>query len=68
MGFVTDESGDSVTIRDIASVEHQFKKSDIVRRDTMPTSLMPAGLMQNFTVHEFASLLDYLEALVKKDE
>lgn len=65
-GFVTDESGDSVTIRDIASAEHSFKKSEIKDRSTLPTSLMPPGLMAGFSVHEMASLLDYLEALAKK--
>ena len=66
MGFVTDESGDSVTLRDITSAEHTFNKSDITKRDKLPTSLMPPGLVNNFTVREFASLLDYLEALSKK--
>lgn len=65
-GFVTDESGDSVTIRDISSKEHSFKKSEIKTRSTIPTSLMPPGLMSSFSVHEMASLLDYLEALAKK--
>ena len=64
--FVTDESGDSVTIRDISSKEHSFKKSEIKTRSTIPTSLMPPGLMSSFSVHEMASLLDYLEALAKK--
>ena len=66
MGFVTDEAGDSVTLRDIAAQEHTFNKADIAKRDTVPTSLMPPGLMLNFTVYEMASLLDYLEALAKK--
>ena len=66
MGFVTDESGDRVTLRDITAQEHQFNKSDIAKRDTVPTSLMPPGLMLNFTVYEVASLLDYLEALSKE--
>jgi len=66
VGFVTDESGDSVTIRDIASAEHSFQKSEIKDRSTLPTSLMPPGLMTGFTVHEMASLLDYLESLAKK--
>lgn len=65
-GFVTDEAGETVTIRDITSTEHSFKKSEIKDRSTLPTSLMPPGLMSGFTVHETASLLDYLESLVKK--
>ncbi len=66
MGFVTDEQGEQVTLRDIASQEHTFKKADIAKRETLPTSMMPPGLMGNFTVHEMASLLDYLASLVKK--
>jgi putative membrane-bound dehydrogenase-like protein len=66
MGFVTDEQGEQVTLRDIAAQEHTFQKADIAKRETLPTSLMPPGLMNAFTVHEMASLLDYLAALVKK--
>ena len=65
MGFVTDEQGDKVTVRDIASQEHTYVKADIVKRETLPTSMMPPGLMANFTVHEIASLLDYLAKLAK---
>lgn len=66
MGFVTDEQDERVTLRDIASQEHSIAKSEITKRETLPTSMMPPGLMGNFTVHEMASLLDYLESLVKK--
>jgi putative membrane-bound dehydrogenase-like protein len=66
LGFVTNESGDKVTIRTITAQEFTYKKSDIAKRDTLPTSLMPVGLVNNLTVHEFASLLDYLESLSKK--
>jgi len=66
LGFVTSESGDKVTIRTIAAQEFTYQKADIVKRDTLPTSLMPPGLLNNLTVKEFASLLDYLEGLSKK--
>lgn len=66
MGFVTDEQGEQVTLRDIAAQEHTFRKADIAKRETLPSSLMPPGLMGNITVHETASLLDYLASLVKK--
>jgi putative membrane-bound dehydrogenase-like protein len=66
MGFITDESGDSVTLRDIAAQEHTIKKADIAKRDTLPTSMMPPALMNGFSVHEMASLLDYLVSLSKK--
>jgi len=66
MGFITDEQGEKVTLRDIASQEHTLNKADIAKRETLPTSMMPPGLMGNFSVHEMASLLVYLESLVKK--
>ncbi|MDF1814404.1 MAG: c-type cytochrome [Verrucomicrobiales bacterium] len=66
MGFVTDEAGDTVTLRDIASNETTLAKSDVAKRETLPTSMMPPGLVNNFSVKEVASLLDYLKDLAKK--
>jgi hypothetical protein len=37
--------------------------SDVAKREHLPSSLMPPGLMSAFTVRDFAGLLDYLEAL-----
>ena len=65
-GIVTDESGDKVTMRNIAAQEFTYKKSDITQRDHIPGSIMPPGLVNNLTIEEFASLLDYLESLSKK--
>jgi putative heme-binding domain-containing protein len=66
MGFVTFESAEEVKARNIAAQEFTWKTSDIARRDKLPNSLMPPGLVNNLTVREFASLLDYLESLSKK--
>jgi hypothetical protein len=62
---VTDEAGETVTVRDITSKKTTFNKSDISSRNTLPNSLMPAGLMNSFTVHETASLLSYITGLAK---
>ena len=66
VGFVTNEAGDKVTIRNVAAQEFTYTKTDIAKRDTLPMSIMPPGLVGTLTVKEFASLLDYLEALAKK--
>ncbi|MBL9129776.1 MAG: c-type cytochrome [Verrucomicrobiaceae bacterium] len=66
MGFITLEGANEVKLRNIASQEFTFKTADIQSRQKLPISMMPPGLMMNFTVKEFASLLDYLESLVKK--
>lgn len=66
MGFITDEQGEQLTLRDIAAQEHVINKASIIKRETLPTSMMPPGLLAGFTVHEMGSLLDYLESLGKK--
>ncbi len=67
MGFITKEGADEIRIRDVAAKEHTIPKSKIADRKTLPTSMMPPALLNNFTVKEFASLLDYLEQLSKKN-
>jgi len=66
MGFVTFESASEVKIRTIAAQEFTLKTADLAKRDKLPNSLMPPGLVNNLTVREFASLLDYLESLSEK--
>ena len=53
-------------VRNIVGQESTWNTADIVKREKLPNSLMPPGLVSNLTVHEFASLLDYLESLSKK--
>ena len=62
-GFVTSELTDRVTIRDQKGAEFTVVKEDIEERKTSPTSVMPTGVMNDFSTHELASLLDYLESL-----
>lgn len=66
MGFITLESADNVKLRNVASQEFTFAVKNIKSRQKLPISIMPPGLMTNFTIREFASLLDYLESLAKK--
>ena len=66
MGFITLEGASEIKMRNIAAQEFTYKTGDIAKREKLPTSMMPPMLMNNFTVKEFASLLDYLESLVKK--
>ncbi|MDB6069421.1 MAG: Trehalose utilization [Verrucomicrobiales bacterium] len=66
LGFVTTEAADKVVIRNVAAQEITLAVADIKKRDKLPTSLMPPGLLLNFTAKDFASLLDYLQSLAKK--
>jgi putative membrane-bound dehydrogenase-like protein len=63
MGFVTQEAEDKIVIRTIAAQEITLDPKLITKRDKSDKSLMPEGLAASLTVKDFASLLDYLEAL-----
>ncbi len=64
-GFVTAELSDRVTLRDQQGKEVTVLKDDIEERKTSTESVMPTGLMNEFTAYELASLVDYLESLVQ---
>ena len=66
MGFITSETTDQLTMRDMASQEHQLAKAVITEHTQMPNSIMPTGLMHNLFVKEFAPLLDYIVGLPTK--
>ncbi|MEM7477531.1 MAG: ThuA domain-containing protein [Planctomycetota bacterium] len=62
-GFVTDEQNETVVLRDQQGKEHVIPKDDVDLRKTLKTSVMPAGIMDEFTTYQVASLIDYLTSL-----
>ncbi|SKB40042.1 DUF7133 domain-containing protein [Daejeonella lutea] len=60
MGFVTAQSVQSLTLRDIAGGVRTIPASEIVSRKEMENSMMPAGLANSLSLEEFASLVTYL--------
>ena len=60
-GFVTAESADQLTIRDIGGNATQLKKSAIKSRKILETSMMTAGLANSLSYEELASLVTYLQ-------
>ncbi len=60
VGFVTRESADDLTIRNIVGMATKLKKSDIAERKELETSMMPAGLANSLSFEEMASLVAYL--------
>ena len=61
VGFVTAETADKLTIRNIAGIATAIKKSDIKDRKELPFSMMPEGLANALSYQELASLVAYLE-------
>lgn len=60
-GFVTAESADKLTIRDIGGTATNLVKSNIKSRKQLETSMMPAGLANSLSFEELASLVSYLQ-------
>ncbi|MEQ8472334.1 MAG: HEAT repeat domain-containing protein [Marinoscillum sp.] len=61
MGFVTAESAEALTIRDIAGNATEIIKEDIESRKELENSMMPPGLVNALSFEELASLITYLE-------
>ena len=61
VGFVTQESADELTIRDIVGTATNLKKTDIKTRKELDTSMMPAGLVNSLSFEELASLVTFLK-------
>ncbi|GEO09778.1 DUF7133 domain-containing protein [Segetibacter aerophilus] len=59
-GFVTAETADKITMRDITGQVSTVKTSDIITRKEMETSMMPPGLANALSYEEFASLITFL--------
>jgi putative membrane-bound dehydrogenase-like protein len=62
-GFVVRDGGDEIEIRNAAGVATVIKNADVIRKGTLPTSIMPEGLAANISPEELSSLLAYLESL-----
>ena len=60
MGFVTAETADKITMRDIGGNVSTVKTADIISRKEMETSMMPPGLANALSYQEFASLITFL--------
>jgi putative membrane-bound dehydrogenase-like protein len=65
-GFVTQEAADKVSVRNLTGEEVQIPVANIAKRYKLDRSMMPEGLVSNLTIHDFASLLDYLESMKVK--
>ncbi|MCA8988580.1 MAG: c-type cytochrome, partial [Planctomycetaceae bacterium] len=66
IGFVSQESAESIIIRRNDGVAVELLQDDIEFRKKQETSMMPVGLVNNLTVEQFAELLAYLESLKSK--
>jgi putative heme-binding domain-containing protein len=60
MGFITEETATKVVMRNIVGEVFNIKASDILSRQEMDSSMMPAGLANSLSYDELASLVTFL--------
>jgi len=65
-GFVVQEAGEEVEVRNIQGITSTLARKDIKERGIRESSMMPAGLADKLTPQELAGLLAYLESLKSK--
>jgi putative heme-binding domain-containing protein len=60
MGFVTEQTADQITLRNITGDVFTVKTADIISRKELETSMMPVGLANPLSYKELASLVTFL--------
>ncbi|MED6326194.1 MAG: hypothetical protein VYE14_02435, partial [Verrucomicrobiota bacterium] len=62
-GFVTQESADTISSRNAAGVAAELPAKQIKKREKIPASSMPPGLVAGLTPEQLADLLAYLDTI-----
>ncbi len=63
MGFIVSESDGTIELRNIAGQASQIKRAEVASEQTLPQSMMPAGLAAGLTVGQLNALIDYLVSM-----
>ncbi|MEO6033652.1 MAG: hypothetical protein ABIQ35_00195 [Verrucomicrobiota bacterium] len=64
-GLVVSDTTDEVVMKDLKGIISRYKKNEIVRRQQLKMSIMPAGLQQTMSAQEFVDLVEFLSSLRK---
>ena len=62
-GYVTAKDDKNITVRSMIGTSQSIEVKNVKKETVSKNSMMPPGLVNNLTLEEFASLLDYLQAL-----
>jgi putative heme-binding domain-containing protein len=63
VGFVTLESADTISVRTAVGVALNLPAKEIKKREKLPISSMPPGLVAGLTAKQLADLMVYLQTL-----
>ncbi|MGZ4961653.1 MAG: c-type cytochrome [Limisphaerales bacterium] len=65
-GLLVSETADDIAIKDSKGIVTHYKKSEVLNKRKLKTSMMPTGLQQGMTAQEFADLVAFLSGLKKQ--
>jgi putative heme-binding domain-containing protein len=65
LGIVRSETNDELVLALPGGATNKFSKHEIVKREKLPTSMMPSGLNQALSQQDLVDLVEYLASLKK---
>lgn len=65
-GLIASETPEEIVIKTQTGVSTRYKKSEIVSKRQMKTSIMPSGLQMTMSQQDLVDLVEYLSSLKKK--
>ena len=63
IGFLIDEDNTYYTLMNIAGLTEKVIKEYVQKKEILHMSQMPPGLVFSLSLHEFTSLIDYLDSM-----
>ncbi|MEA3208958.1 MAG: hypothetical protein QOE70_2015 [Chthoniobacter sp.] len=63
MGILRSETKDEIVLALPGGVTMSFRKGDVIKREKLPTSMMPSGLNQALSQQDLVDLVEYLASL-----
>jgi putative heme-binding domain-containing protein len=64
-GLIVSDTPEEIAVKAVGGIVTRYPKSDIVTREQLKLSIMPAGLQQAMTAQELVDLVEYLSSLTK---
>ncbi|MDB6058804.1 MAG: hypothetical protein JWO95_2648 [Verrucomicrobiales bacterium] len=65
-GLLISDTADNIAIKDTKGIVTHHKKTEVLNKRKLKTSIMPTGLQQGMTAQEFADLVAFLSGLKKQ--
>ncbi len=64
-GLIVSETAEELAIKAVGGIITRYNKNEVLRREQMKLSIMPAGLQQAMSAQELVDLVEYLFSLKK---